>query len=110
MAAMSAASGAFAYDYDWAVPNPSNIKTDDAGNVVGCKDLMYDVTSNVLSFYAQKDDQIVVSVQNLGGELGTVSANGTSIEVGGNKKAVLNYTADADGLVKIVISGNLVVT
>ena len=110
MAAMSAASGAFAYDYDWAVPNPSNIKTDDAGNVVGCKDLMYDVTSNVLSFYAQKDDQIVVSVQNLGGELGTVSANGTSIEVGGNKEAVLNYTADADGLVKIVISGNLVVT
>lgn len=110
MAAMSAASGAFAYDYDWAVPNPSNIKTDDAGNVVGCKDLMYDVTSDVLSFYAQKDDQIVVSVQNLGGELGTVSANGTSIEVGGNKKAVLNYTADADGLVKIVISGNLVVT
>lgn len=110
MAAMSAASGAFAYDYDWAVPNPSNIKTNDAGEVVGCKDLMYDVTSNVLSFYAQKDDQIVVSVQNLGGELGTVSANGTSIEVGGNKKAVLNYTADADGLVKIVISGNLVVT
>lgn len=109
MAAMSAASGAFAYDYDWAVPNPSNIKTNDAGEVVGCKDLMYDVTSNVLSFYAQKDDQIVVSVQNLGGELGTVSANGTSIEVGGNKEAVLNYTADADGLVKIVISGNLVV-
>lgn len=109
MAAMSAASGAFAYDYDWAVPNPSNIKTDAAGEVVGCKDLMYDVTSNVLSFYAQKDDQIVVSVQNLGGELGTVSANGTSIEVGGNKEAVLNYTADADGLVKIVISGNLVV-
>lgn len=109
MAAMSAASGAFAYDYDWAVPNPSNIKTDDAGEVVGCKDLMYDVTNNVLSFYAQKDDQIVVSVQNLGGELGTVSANGTSIEVGGNKEAVLNYTADADGLVKIVISGNLVV-
>lgn len=110
MAAMSAASGAFAYDYDWAVPNPSNIKTNDAGEVVGCKDLMYDATSNVLSFYAQKDDQIVVSVQNLGGELGTVSANGTSIEVGGNKEAVLNYTADADGLVKIVISGNLVVT
>lgn len=109
MAAMSAASGAFAYDYDWAVPNPSNIKTNDAGEVVGCKDLMYDATSNVLSFYAQKDDQIVVSVQNLGGELGTVSANGTSIEVGGNKEAVLNYTADADGLVKIVISGNLVV-
>lgn len=109
MAAMSAASGAFAYDYDWAVPNPSNIKTDDAGNVEGCTDLKYDVTSNVLSFNAQKDDQIVVSVQNLGGELGTVSANGTSIEVGGNKEAVLNYTADADGLVKIVISGNLVV-
>lgn len=109
MAAMSAASGAFAYDYDWAVPNPSNIKTDAAGEVVGCKDLKYDATSNVLSFYAQKDDQIVVSVQNLGGELGTVSANGTSIEVGGNKEAVLNYTADADGLVKIVISGNLVV-
>lgn len=110
MAAMSAASGAFAYDYDWAVPNPSNIKTDDAGNVEGCTDLKYDATSNVLSFNAQKDDQIVVSVQNLGGELGTVSANGTSIEVGGNKEAVLNYTADADGLVKIVISGNLVVT
>lgn len=110
MAAMSAASGAFAYDYDWAVPNPSNIKTDDAGNVEGCTDLKYDVTSNLLSFNAQKDDQIVVSVQNLGGELGTVSANGTSIEVGGNKEAVLNYTADADGLVKIVISGNLVVT
>lgn len=110
MAAMSAASGAFAYDYDWAVPNPSNIKTDDAGEVVGCKDLKYDVTNNVLSFYAQTGDQIVVSVQNLGGELGTVSANGTSIEVGGNKEAVLNYTADADGLVKIVISGNLVVT
>lgn len=109
MAAMSAASGAFAYDYDWAVPNPSNIKTDDAGNVEGCTDLKYDATSNVLSFNAQKDDQIVVSVQNLGGELGTVSANGTSIEVGGNKEAVLNYTADADGLVKIVISGNLVV-
>lgn len=109
MAAMSAASGAFAYDYDWAVPNPSNIKTDAAGNVEGCTDLKYDVTSNVLSFNAQKDDQIVVSVQNLGGELGTVSANGTSIEVGGNKEAVLNYTADADGLVKIVISGNLVV-
>lgn len=110
MAAMSAASGAFAYDYDWAVPNPSNIKTDDAGNVEGCTDLKYDATSNVLSFNAQKDDQIVVSVQNLGGELGTVSANGTSIEVGGNKEAVLNYTADANGLVKIVISGNLVVT
>ena len=110
MAAMSAASGAFAYDYDWAVPNPSNIKTDAAGNVEGCTDLKYDATSNVLSFNAQKDDQIVVSVQNLGGELGTVSANGTSIEVGGNKEAVLNYTADADGLVKIVISGNLVVT
>ena len=110
MAAMSAASGAFAYDYDWAVPNPSNIKTDDAGNVEGCTDLKYDVTSNVLSFSAQKNDQIVVYVQNLGGELGTVSANGTSIEVGGNKEAVLNYTADADGLVKIVISGNLVVT
>lgn len=110
MAAMSAASGAFAYDYDWAVPNPSNIKTDDAGNVEGCTDLKYDATSNVLSFNAQKDDQIVVSVQNLGGELGTVSANGTSIEVGGNKEAVLNYTADAEGLVKIVISGNLVVT
>lgn len=110
MAAMSAASGAFAYDYDWAVPNPSNIKTDDVGNVEGCTDLKYDATSNVLSFNAQKDDQIVVSVQNLGGELGTVSANGTSIEVGGNKEAVLNYTADADGLVKIVISGNLVVT
>ena len=110
MAAMSAASGAFAYDYDWAVPNRSNIKTDDAGNVEGCTDLKYDATSNVLSFNAQKDDQIVVSVQNLGGELGTVSANGTSIEVGGNKEAVLNYTADADGLVKIVISGNLVVT
>lgn len=109
MAAMSAASGAFAYDYDWAVPNPSNIKTDAAGNVEGCTDLKYDATSNVLSFNAQKDDQIVVSVQNLGGELGTVSANGTSIEVGGNKEAVLNYTADADGLVKIVISGNLVV-
>lgn len=110
MAAMSAASGAFAYDYDWAVPNPSNIKTDDAGNVEGCKDLMYDVTNNVLSFYAEENDQIMVSVQNLGGELGTVSANGTSIEVGGNKEAVLNYTADANGLVKIVISGNLVVT
>lgn len=110
MAAMSAASGAFAYDYDWAVPNPSNIKTDDAGNVEGCTDLKYDVTSNVLSFSAQKNDQIVVYVQNLGGELGTVSANGTSIEVGGNKEAVLNYTADANGLVKIVISGNLVVT
>ena len=110
MAAMSAASGAFAYDYDWAVPNPSNIKTDDAGNVEGCKDLMYDATSNVLSFYAEENDQIMVSVQNLGGELGTVSANGTSIEVGGNKEAVLNYTADANGLVKIVISGNLVVT
>ena len=110
MAAMSAASGAFAYDYDWAVPNPSNIKTDDAGNVEGCTDLKYDATSNVLSFNAQKDDQIVVSVQNLGGELGTVSANGTSIEVGGNKEAVLNYTADANGLVKIVTSGNLVVT
>lgn len=110
MAAMSAASGAFAYDYDWAVPNPSNIKTDDAGNVEGCTDLKYDVTSNVLSFSAQKNDQIVVYVQNLGGELGTVSANGTSIEVGGNKEAVLNYTADADGLVKIFISGNLVVT
>lgn len=110
MAAMSAASGAFAYDYDWAVPNPSNIKTDDAGNVEGCKDLMYDVKSNVLSFYAEENDQIMVSVQNLGGELGTVSANGTSIEVGGNKEAVLNYTADANGLVKIVISGNLVVT
>lgn len=109
MAAMSAASGAFAYDYDWAVPNPSNIKTDAAGNIEGCTDLKYDATSNVLSFNAQKDDQIVVSVQNLGGELGTVSANGTSIEVGGNKEAVLNYTADADGLVKIVISGNLVV-
>lgn len=110
MAAMSAASGAFAYDYDWAVPNPSNIKTDDAGEVVGCKDLKYDATNNVLSFSAQKNDQIVVYVQNLGGELGTVSANGTSIEVGGNKEAVLNYTADDDGLVKIVISGNLVVT
>lgn len=110
MAAMSAASGAFAYDYDWAVPNPSNIKTDDAGNVEGCTDLKYDATSNVLSFSAQKNDQIVVYVQNLGGELGTVSANGTSIEVGGNKEAVLNYTADANGLVKIVISGNLVVT
>ena len=112
MAAMSAASGAFAYDYDWAVPNPSNIKTDDAGKVEGCTDLMYDVKSNVLSFYAQLNDQIVVSVQNLGGELGTVSANGTSIEVGGNKEAVLNYTYTADerGLVKIVISGNLVVT
>ena len=72
--------------------------------------MKYDATSNVLSFNAQKDDQIVVSVQNLGGELGTVSANGTSIEVGGNKEAVLNYTADANGLVKIVISGNLVVT
>lgn len=110
MAAMSAASGAFAYDYDWAVPNPSNIKTDDAGNVEGCTDLKYDATSNVLSFYAEENDQIMVSVQNLGGELGTVSANGTSIEVGGNKEAVLNYTADANGLVKIVISGNLVVT
>lgn len=112
MAAMSAASGAFAYDYDWAVPNPSNIKTDDAGKVEGCTDLMYDAKSNVLSFYAQLNDQIVVSVQNLGGELGTVSANGTSIEVGGNKEAVLNYTYTADerGLVKIVISGNLVVT
>lgn len=110
MAAMSAASGAFAFDYDWAVPAPSNIKTNDQGEVVGCKDLKYDVTNNVLSFNAQAGDQIVVSVQNLGGELGTVSANGTSIEVGGNKEAVLNYTADNDGLVRIEISGNLVVT
>ena len=110
MAAMSAASGAFAFDYDWEVPTPSNIQTNDQGEVVGCKDLKYDAKNNVLSFNAQNQDQIVVSVQNLSDEVGTVSANGTSIEVKGNMQGMLNYTANADGLVKIEISGNLVVT
>ena len=110
MAAMSAASGAFAYDYDWAVPTPSNIKTDDLGDVVGCKGLKYDKDSNILSFNAENKDQIVVYVQNLSDEVGTVSANGTSIEVKGNMQGMLNYTANTDGLVKIEISGNLVVT
>ena len=103
---MSAASGAFAYDYEWSVP--ANLG--ETGAVEGTNDkLNYDKDNNTLSFEATAGDQVLVTVYNSGSTKGTVSANGTSIEVEGMATSVLDYTSVAGGPVAINFGGTIVV-
>ena len=103
MAAVSAATGAFAHDYDWqgitATP-----KVDANQNVIGYNGLKF--ANQTFSFNVNAGDQVAVSVN---GKNLKVALNGTDLKAE-LKDGKVSFTATADGSAELTLGENTAIT
>lgn len=103
MAAVSAATGAFAHDYDWT-GIPSNPKTDANHNVTGYKGLKFE--NKTLSFDVNAGDEVELSVS---GKNLTVALNGSNLKTE-LKDGKIAFNATNDGTVTLTLGDATAVT
>lgn len=99
MAAMTAASGAFANDYDWQ-NIPSSPKTDASHNVEGYNGLQYE--NSTLSFKVNDGDEIELTVN---GKNLKVALDGSNLETE-LKDGLISFKATKDGTVTLTPGDN----
>ena len=103
MAAMTAAGGAFANDYDWQ-GIPENPTTDATNNVIGYNGLSF--ANNTFSFGVNAGDEVELTVN---GENLKVTVNGSDLktELKGGK---ISFNVDTDGTVKLELGDQTTIT